>query len=109
MRDERRRQNPAVLVTAAALSRPDEIDGRRRKYMITMGVRTLAFIAGVALFVAGLQWEAMVVIAVSLVAPIVAVIVANGSSTRTGDAPDYVIHASAENVKSIGDDRTIDG
>lgn len=67
----------AVVVSGARRSRHDDIAHRQRKYLLTMSVRTAAFVAAVALFVAGLRWVAAAVLALSLLAPIAGVIIAN--------------------------------
>jgi Flp pilus assembly protein TadB len=73
------------LVTTAPMSPEDERRGRERRYLITMGVRVVAFIVAL-IFTTG--WIRVVAIALALVLPWIAVIVANaGPSRRVGKAP----------------------
>jgi hypothetical protein len=71
MRDEE-----PILVTTAGQSPVEERDARQRRYLITMAVRVVAFVA--AIFLARWSWwAAAIAIALSLVLPWVAVISAN--------------------------------
>lgn len=73
-----------------------------------MSVRTLAFIAAVVLFALDLRWEAAVVLALSLVAPIIGVIVAN-NHVRSGAGQPEIFRPEADGMVPVLDPaRTID-
>ena len=76
-----------VLVTTAAQSPVEERDARQRRYLITMGIRVIAFIA--AIFLAQRSWWlATIAITLSLVLPWVAVVAANAPTRpRSQGAP----------------------
>ncbi|HVX70292.1 MAG TPA: DUF3099 domain-containing protein [Mycobacteriales bacterium] len=77
----------AVLVTTAAPSPAAERDARERRYLITMGIRVVAFVAAIPLARAS-WWLAAVAITLSLVLPWVAVISANAPKReRSRSAP----------------------
>ena len=81
-------RSEAVLVTTAARSPAEERRDRERRYLITQGIRVVAFIAAIFLALAGLWVFASVAIALSLVLPWIAVIVANAGPTRSArEAP----------------------
>ncbi|HVT22385.1 MAG TPA: DUF3099 domain-containing protein [Mycobacteriales bacterium] len=71
-----RDDDPPILITTAAPSAVDERHARERRYLITMSVRVVAFIAAIFL-VHFSWWLAAIAIALSLVLPWVAVISAN--------------------------------
>ena len=70
----------AVRITTAPASRSSDIAGRQRRYVISMTIRTLAFVAAVAVGPGWLRW---VLIAAALVLPYVAVVLANAGNHRT--------------------------
>jgi xanthine/uracil permease len=69
-----------ILVTTAPISPRDERRGRERRYLITMGVRIVAFIVAIA-FTTG--WIRIIAVILALVLPWVAVVFANAGPTRT--------------------------
>jgi hypothetical protein len=71
-----------VLVTTAGRSPRDERRDRERRYLITQGVRVVAFIAAIFLALAGLWMIASVAIAMSLILPWVAVVGANAGPKK---------------------------
>jgi Flp pilus assembly protein TadB len=74
-----------ILVTTAPISPADERRGRERRYLITMGVRVVAFIVAIV-FATG--WIRVIAVALALVLPWVAVVVANaGPSRRAPETP----------------------
>jgi Flp pilus assembly protein TadB len=73
-----------VLVTTAARSPAEERRDRERRYLITMGVRVVAFI--VAILVAR-GWVRVIAIALALVLPWVAVVAANSPARSRGETP----------------------
>ena len=52
-RDLRRRREEAVRITTAASSRDEEIAARQRRYVFSMAIRTICFVAAIAAAVAG--------------------------------------------------------
>lgn len=74
-------------VSGAPLSRPAEIDERRKRYLMTMGLRTVLFLAAVFAFHGVLRWAA---IGFSFIAPYVAVVAANSGPRRIRDTSSYL-------------------
>jgi hypothetical protein len=68
-----------ILVTTAPISPAEERRGRERRYLITMGVRVVAFIVAIV-FATG--WIRVIAIALALVLPWIAVVMANAGPTR---------------------------
>lgn len=69
----------AVRITTAAASREADIAGRQRRYVISMAIRVLCFIAAVAVGPGWLRW---VLVAGAVLLPYVAVVLANATDTR---------------------------
>ncbi|WP_322779219.1 DUF3099 domain-containing protein [Frankia sp. Cas4] len=82
-----RRNSDTTLITRAALSRPEEIQRRQRRYVISMLFRTVCLILAV---VALRDWARFVAIAVAIVVPWLAVVFANGGPPIEKDAPSLV-------------------
>jgi hypothetical protein len=72
-----RTDDSPYVVTTAAQSPIAERRARERRYLITMGIRVIAFIAAIVLAREGWWIVAAIAIALSLVLPWVAVISAN--------------------------------
>jgi Flp pilus assembly protein TadB len=70
-----------ILVTTAPVSPRDERRGRERRYLITMGVRVVAFIVAIV-FATG--WIRVIAVALALVLPWIAVVMANAGPQRKG-------------------------
>lgn len=79
---DRRRADDAVRITTAAASRADDIRTRQRRYVFSMGVRTLCFVAAVLVGHGVLMW---ILIVAALFLPYVAVVMANAASSRSDD------------------------
>ncbi|HET6816494.1 MAG TPA: DUF3099 domain-containing protein [Mycobacteriales bacterium] len=75
-----------VLVTTAGKSASQERRERERRYLLTMGLRVLCFIAAIILFAVGPRWAGFVAAAGSLVLPWVAVVAANAAPKRSPQA-----------------------
>lgn len=82
-----------ILVTTAPISPGDERRNRERRYLITMGVRVVALIVAIV-FATG--WIRVIAVALALVLPWIAVVMANAGPQRkapespslyTGDRP----------------------
>lgn len=72
----------AVRITTASASRNDEIAGRQRRYVISMSIRTICFVAAVLVGGGWLRW---VLVAAALLLPYVAVVMANASHSRSDE------------------------
>jgi hypothetical protein len=85
----RKRTEPDVVrITNAPTSAQDELAARRRRYTVSMTIRTLCFVGAIA-FEGWLRW---VMLAGAFVLPYIAVVMANtanprieGSDLRTAD------------------------
>lgn len=82
MSRDRRREEPAVRITTAATSRNEDIQGRQRRYLISMGIRTVCFVAAVIVGHGVVMW---ILILAALILPYVAVVMANAASSRSDD------------------------
>ena len=82
MSRDRRREDDAVRITTAAASRNDDIRARQRRYLFSMGIRTVCFVAAVIVGQGLAMW---VLIAAAVVLPYVAVVMANAASGRSDD------------------------
>ena len=83
-RDLRRRQDEAIRITTAGTSRHDDISARQRRYVLSMGLRTLCFVAAVPLWQVS-PWLSAVFIAAALLLPYVAVVMANAVASRSDE------------------------
>ena len=73
-----RREAEPVRITTAPQSHHDDIARRRRRYLISMGVRTACFVG--AIFVGG--WLRGVLLVGAFILPYVAVVMANAANPR---------------------------
>jgi Protein of unknown function (DUF3099) len=82
--DMARREDPSspVRITTAATSHHADIAARQKRYVISMSIRTVCFIAAVAVGPGWLRW---VLVAAALLLPYVAVVMAN-PETRKDDS-----------------------
>ncbi len=79
MAARRARQEPAaVRITTAPASHHDDLNRRRRRYLISMAIRTLCFIG--AIFIGG--WVRWVLLVGAFILPYIAVVMANAASPR---------------------------
>jgi hypothetical protein len=74
-----RREAEAVRITTAPTSHGEELDRRRRRYVISMAIRTLCFVGAI---VVGDIWVRWVLVAGAFVLPYVAVVMANTEGRR---------------------------
>ena len=72
----------AVRITTASASRKDEIAGRQRRYVISMTIRTICFVAAILV---GPGWFRWVLVAAALLLPYIAVVMANATHSRSDD------------------------
>ncbi|NDU75870.1 DUF3099 domain-containing protein [Actinomadura sp. DSM 109109] len=84
----RHHREPAVYtVTDAPRPMSEDIGHRQRRYLISMGVRTICFVGAVAAAVAGAPWWlALLMVGAAAVLPYVAVVIANGGREPTAPA-----------------------
>jgi hypothetical protein len=75
-----------VRITTAARPRSEDIRGRERRYLISMGIRTLCFILTVV-FIG--HWYMWVFLAASLILPYVAVVIANAGVNPDPGGPEF--------------------
>ncbi|WP_249423684.1 DUF3099 domain-containing protein [Nocardioides coralli] len=71
-----------VRITTAATSRQADISARQRRYVVSMGIRTVCFVAAIAVGPGWLRW---VLVAAAVLLPYVAVVMANAASSRSDD------------------------
>jgi hypothetical protein len=84
-RDRRSRKGETVYqITGARRGIRDDVDSRTRRYLISMGVRTLCFVGAVLV---GDGWVRWVLIVGAVVLPYVSVVFANGGRERVVDLP----------------------
>jgi hypothetical protein len=76
---DQRKHPEAVRITTAAPSKAEEIAARQRRYLFSMGIRTLCVIGAV---VVGDNWLRWVLFAGAVFLPYVAVVMANAGETR---------------------------
>jgi hypothetical protein len=77
-----RRDSEVVRITSAPQSRKDELAHRQRRYVVSMGIRTVCFIAAVLVPRGWLTW---VLIVAAFVLPYIAVVMANSESPSVAD------------------------
>jgi hypothetical protein len=83
----RRRDADVVRITSAPESPQVERGGRERRYIISMAIRTVCFVAAVAV---GQGWLRWVLVAAAFVLPYVAVVMANSASPRVEGTEPFV-------------------
>lgn len=81
-----RREQQVFNITSASTSQSEEIGKRQVRYAISMGIRTLCFVLGVA-FWSHITWLAVVFLAGSLLLPYTSVILANAGVRQKGAGP----------------------
>lgn len=79
-RDVRRHRDEAVRITTAPATRQEEISARQRRYVFSMAIRTLCFVAAI---VVGPGWLRWVLVAAAVLLPYVAVVMANATASRS--------------------------
>lgn len=79
VRDVRRKHDEAVRITTAGSNPEADISARQRRYVISMTIRTICFVAAVAV---GPGWFRWVLVAAAFLLPYVAVVMANAASSK---------------------------
>ena len=77
-------EQDAIRITTAGTSRSADISARQKRYAISMLIRTVCFVAAVAVGPGWLRW---VLIAGAVLLPYVAVVMANAEDSRTTSLP----------------------
>jgi len=96
-----RREPAPVRITTATRSHAEDIGGRQRRYLISMGIRTLCFV--LAVFSIG-HWFMWLFIAGSVLLPYVAVVLANAGSAPDVGGPDPFAHDGGRRAIEAGPD-----
>ena len=79
-----RKHSEAVRITSATRSHSDDINARQRRYLISMGIRTVCFVLAVVTD----GWLRWAFIVAAVVLPYFAVIVANASGEVDDEGPE---------------------
>jgi Flp pilus assembly protein TadB len=77
-------REPVYQITGARRGVREDVDARSRRYLISMGVRTLCFVLAVVTH-GWLRWTFVVL---ALILPYMAVVLANTGRERSVDIPD---------------------
>jgi Flp pilus assembly protein TadB len=84
-------------ISGAPRSLSDDVDGRTRRYLISMGLRTLCFVGAVVLWVVLNQVVlAWILLAGAVLLPYLAVVVANAGRERRVTPPTTVLTEARE-------------
>ena len=78
-----RKQDHAVRITTASTSPQHDIAVRQRRYLLSMGLRTVCFVAAIVAALAGIGWLWPIFIAGALILPYVAVVMANATASKS--------------------------
>ncbi|MEU5976633.1 DUF3099 domain-containing protein [Streptomyces sp. NPDC047315] len=90
----RRRVGSEVFrITGARQGLADDVRGRQRRYVITMSVRTLSFVAGAVLWNVE-RHVAVVAIVLGMLLPYVSVVIANAGRERPPSLPSTFVSAA---------------
>jgi len=96
MSRDRRRDDDAVRITTAAASRNEDIRARQRRYLFSMALRTVCFVAAVIVGNGLAMW---ILIAAAIFLPYVAVVMANAATSKSDD---FSLQASAFDRPELG-------
>jgi hypothetical protein len=97
-KDQARSERP-VRITTAAASREDDIRTRQRRYLISMGIRTVCFVAAVIVGEGVVMW---LLIVAALLLPYVAVVMANATSNKSDDFALREVHEQRPELPAGG-------
>ena len=81
-----KRTDDSLRITDASRPRSEDIRGREKRYLISMGIRTLCFVLAVVFMG---HWVMWVFLAASLFLPYVAVVIANAGANLDPGASEY--------------------
>jgi hypothetical protein len=88
-------REPVYQITGARRGVREDVDSRTRRYLISMGIRTVCFV--LAVVTSG--WVRWVLIAAAVALPYLSVVFANGGRERTVDLPETDL---ADDRRAIG-------
>jgi hypothetical protein len=103
MAREHGREPEAVRITSAAASRKDDIAARQKRYIISMGIRTVCFVGAIVASLLHIHWLWPILIVAALLLPYVAVVMANVSTTK-GDGFALVDHGAGHRQLGPGEE-----
>ncbi|MFG2090029.1 DUF3099 domain-containing protein [Spirillospora sp. NPDC048824] len=87
MKVNHHREPEVYTVTDAPRPMSEDIGYRQRRYLVSMGVRTVCFVGAILAAVGGAPaWAVLVLVAGALLLPYIAVIFANGGREPTASA-----------------------
>jgi hypothetical protein len=79
-RDSRRQREEPVRITTAGTSPSADIAARQKRYLLSMGTRTVCFVGAIVAALAGVSWLWPILIGAALVLPYIAVVMANNAA-----------------------------
>ena len=94
----RRGREPVYQITGARRGVRDDVDSRTRRYLISMGVRTVCFVLAVVTD----GWLRWVMIAAAVALPYLAVVFANAGRQRADPMPESEL---GDARRAIGESR----
>ena len=97
----RRDRSNSVRITTASRPRSEDIRGRERRYLISMGIRTVCFLLAVAFMG---HWVMWVFMTAALFLPYIAVVIANA-----GVSPDPEVDLGFDPGRPAIGDRPTEG
>jgi Protein of unknown function (DUF3099) len=80
------REPEPVRITTATRSHRDDIAARQKRYLISMGIRTVCFVLAIVCIGHWIMWVFLVA---SFLLPTIAVVVANSAAPLDPGGPDY--------------------
>ncbi|MET0739998.1 MAG: DUF3099 domain-containing protein [Candidatus Nanopelagicales bacterium] len=86
-----RSSGPVYRITGAAPSLTADVNQRTKRYLISMGIRTVCFVLAVLVFTGWLRWLFMVL---AIVLPYISVVFANAGRETTVATPVISPHAA---------------
>ncbi len=108
-REVPRRHDDAVRITTAPSNRSEEIATRQRRYLVSMSIRTVCFVAAIVTALAGIGWLWPIFIAGALILPYVAVVMANAQAPRDDGFSLPEGHYDVRELQAPSDTRHGDG
>ena len=92
MRAHRAPAPPVYRITATTLGRAEDVAHRQLRYLISMGVRTICFLAAVvAWFAFGLAWLSALLFVGAILLPYISVVFANAGRERAEQLPVTIV------------------
>jgi len=82
-----------VRITSAAASRNADIALRQKRYLVSMGIRTVCFVGAIVASLLEIHWLWPILIVAAVLLPYVAVVMANAATTK-GDGFALVDHGA---------------